>query len=390
MQANPSLERPSGSELVIIVLILCGTIFCLLPILCGWQPASERSPAAIDYLLLYAIPFLAGVACYCLDRQSERRWLAEALILAAMLALVVNALHFTLVDEDSGAGYFGRDYSNVRWQEWMQEKVLQLSPSVLPHAYRFLPNSFVRLYEMVLGDYPTARDAYRNLFGLLLFYALYRYARLYVGHVGGLLTQLLFAVVYPISFRYYAGQLTDPMSHLAFVLAFIFLEEERFWLLLLTLLVGSLAKETLLALMGYYALAHCCDRNSWLRILILAGSGLAMYLGIRALVLHGELAYANISGVTPEHIAENWEDLRWPLQLLLTIGPLLPFAVLAWPRAPRSLSWLAIYMAIVLFVSSLIFSWLVESRNFMALAAVLAVMSALRLSGGFTAEKAVS
>jgi hypothetical protein len=390
MQANAPLEAPTRSEFLVIVLVLGGTLLCVLPIVCEWQRASDRSPPALDYLLLYAVPFLAGVACFCLDRQTERGSLGEALILAAMLTLVVNALHFTMVDAFNGVRYFGPDYANVWWQELTQQQVLQLSPSSLPHSYRFLPNGFVRLYEMILGDFPTARDAYRNLFGLLLFYALYRYARLYVGHVGGLLTQLLFAVVYPISFRYYAGQLTDPMSHLAFVLAFIFLEKERFWLLLLTMLIGSLAKETLLALMGYYALVHCRERTYWLKIIILAGSGLAIYLGVRAWVLHGVPGYANISGVEPNHIVENWEEESWPPQLFLTVGPLIPFGALAWPRAPRALRWLAVYLAVVLFVSSLVFSWLRETRNFMPLAAVLAVMSALRLTGGFTTEKGVS
>jgi hypothetical protein len=251
MQANPRRESPRNwSDLLIIVLVLLGAVLCILPILFAWEPAAERSSPEIDRCFLYGIPFLAAVACYLLDWQVGRRSRLEALLLAGMLAMVVNTLHSTMVD--NGVSYFG-DRTNGEWQSSMQNDVLRLSPDVLPHSYRFLPNGFVRLYEMVLGDFSTARDAYRNLFGLLLFYALYRYARLYVGHAGGLVAELLFAVVYPVSFRYYAGQLTDPMSHLAFVLAFIFLAKERFGLLLVTLLVGSLAKETLLSLMGYYA-----------------------------------------------------------------------------------------------------------------------------------------
>jgi hypothetical protein len=109
-------------------------------------------------------------------------------------------------------------------------------------------------------------------------------------------------------------------------------------------------------------------------------AGLAVYIGVRAWVLQGDLHYARISGVDEGFYAINWQDSRWPPQLLCTVGPLVPFAVLAWQRAPRPLRWLTLYLAVVLFVSSLLFSWLVETRNFMPLVAVLAVLNALQIT----------
>jgi hypothetical protein len=97
---------------------------------------------------------------------------------------------------------------------------------------------------MELGgvSFDVARDVYRYVFGVLLFYAVYRYARLYTNYLGGILAMLLAGVVYPVSFEHYAGQLTDPLSHLSFLLAFIFLHTGAFAAFLTTLLIGALAK----------------------------------------------------------------------------------------------------------------------------------------------------
>ena len=139
--------------------------------------------------------------------------------------------------------------------------MIGLRPEVLPHSYRFLPNSLVRLFEQVTGDFSTARHTYRNLFGVLLFYALYRFSRLFLLHAGALFSLALWAMVSPVSYRYYLGQLTDPLSHLSFILAFIFIETEQFVYLLLTLTIGCLAKETVLVMAGYYALFGTGGRN---------------------------------------------------------------------------------------------------------------------------------
>jgi len=102
-------------------------------------------------------------------------------------------------------------------------------------------------------DYESARDLYRLIFGVLLFYAIYRYSRLYTNYAGASVAMLLIAVICPISFEHYAGQLTDPLSHLSFVLAFFFLETEDFALLLTTLIIGPWPKKQSLVMTGYSA-----------------------------------------------------------------------------------------------------------------------------------------
>jgi hypothetical protein len=72
----------------------------------------------------------------------------------------------------------------------------------------------------------------------------------------------------------------------------------------------------------------------------------------------------------------NWNDSRWPVGLLLTVGAFVPFVVLSWRETPLSLKRLALFLFPVLFASGLFFSFLVEMRNFMPLVFVLAVITA--------------
>ncbi len=184
-----------------------------------------------------------------------------------------------------------------------------------------------------------------------------------------------------MTFEWYAGQLTDPPSHLSFVLAFIFLETEEFAFLLTTLVIGSLAKETVLALSGYYIL-FCRKRNRYrVKAVCLGAAALASYLGVRYCVLHSSMQYQDISGVNASHMLENLRDERWPEVVSLTLlGPIY-FLVLSWKDTPGSLKRLYFYLLITLFVSSVWFSWLVETRNFVPAVIVLAVIAARFCAG---------
>ena len=263
-----------------------------------------------------------------------------------------------------------------------QEQVIRLSPTVAPHSYRFLPNSLVRWLELAGLNYESARDVYRLLCGLLLFYAIYRYARLFTGYAGALLAMLLTALLYPISFEYYAGQLTDPLSHLSFVLAFIFLETGDFALLLTTLVIGSLAKETVLAAAGYYVLFCRREPRFVSKAAGLVAACAAACFGVRAFVLAGagQYRYEQVSGVAPGHLWANLAGGRWFPLFLLTAGALMPFLVLDWKETPLRLKQLVFFLLPVLFLSSALFGWLYEARNFMPLVIVLAVIAGRFLS----------
>jgi hypothetical protein len=362
--------RPAPNWIA-VSLVLFATLLSLLPLLFGLSaPVRARNP-----LVLYVTPYGPALAavylCYFLDRRTDRKQKLDTLLVCVVFALLTNYLHLWLVDNSSYV-----TGPNLALQKQMHESVLALSPEALPHSYRVLPSSLIRLFEVVTGDFATARDSYRNLFGVLLLYTLYRFARLFLRHGGALFSLALWTAVAPVSFRYYAGQPTDPLSHLSFILSFIFLETEQFVYLLLTVLIGILAKETIAAMSGYCLLFSWKDNRSRLRTAILLASVILFVLGVRALVLHGAPGYREISGVDFEHLSTNWHNFRqWAWPLLFTIGIFVPFVLLGWRTIPWRLRSLALYLFPVLFFSSLFFSWLREGRNFMPLTAVLIVMT---------------
>ena len=255
----------------------------------GFSLASDHAALWPDRYVRVAAIYAAvagmGFLIYRVESRSVRKSQAFGLIfLIFLLTSVVNQLHSHMVDR--GPSYDLGPMSNVEWQIRIHENVIELNPGSVPHSYRFLPNAFVRWLQIWHLEFEPSRDLYRLIFGFLLFYAIYRYARLYTGFAGAVLAVVLSAVIYPVSFENYAGQLTDPMAHLAFVLALIFLKTEDFGLFLTTLLIGSLAKETVLAMAGYYLLFHRKDPKYAARAVALAVLCPLMYLGVHLYVLH--------------------------------------------------------------------------------------------------------
>jgi hypothetical protein len=302
--------------------------------------------------------------------------------LVLLLTLVVNHIHSVNVDQSPNC--IG-DISNTQWQIMAQNQVILLSSSALPHSYRFLPNAIVRWMEFGGAGFETGRDAYRLIFVLLLFWAIYCYARHYTGYNGAIIALLLVGIIYPISFELYAGQLTDPLSHLSFVLAFIFLATGQFWFLLTTLLLGSLAKESVLVMAAYYVLFHRKDQYYLAKAVLLCSAAAAFYFGVRFAVLHGSMDYAQVSGVSSSQIRANLSVHRvWAPLVLLTAGSLFPFLALGWKTTPRVLKQQTFFLAPALFLSSLAFSWLYETGNFMPLVFILAVVAGCYFAGNCT------
>lgn len=376
-QEIPTEKRKHKLWVLIVVWALA--VIAVLPAVCRWTATPKSDGKLIQYV---GYVFAAAICGYIYRRESRHLSRARDIVLVFLVFLltcIVNNLH--RVNVDHGVPYLPRYISNVLWQGLVNDLVIQLSPAALPHSYRFLPNAIVRWFQLGGLAFEPARDLYRLIFGILLFYAIYKFARLYTNYLGAIMAMLFIAVIYPVSFEYYAGQLTDPVSHLSFVLAFIFLETEEFALLLTTLVVGSLAKETVLAMSGYYVLFCWKEKNYLLKAITLCVASAGIYLGVRMLVLQGNLHYAQISGTPPNMVSLNWYDARWPEGLLLTVGAFLPFLVLGWRDTPRSLKRLTLFLFPVLFVSGLFFSFLVEMRNFMPLVFVLAVIAARYLTG---------
>ena len=349
------------------------TVFAILPVLLHWTAPAPRPDATI---VAEALAGFAGVLlCYFFFRaESGRLTVSQSmglLILIVIQACSAEFIHHYLVDK---ASEFSAPTNQV-WQLMVQNAVVRLSPQVLPHSYRFLPNSLVLWLQMGHVEFGAASEIYRLLSALVLFYALYRFARLHTSHRGALIAMLLVGLVYPSSFVGYAGQLTDPLSHLSFVLAFIFLETENFPFFLSTLLIGSLAKETVLALSGFYVLFCRGQRNYLVKATILCVAILGTFFGVRLYVLHGSIQYHQVSGVTLSHVTFNLFIAHWATHFLLTAGSLVPFFILGWKGAPPYLKKMVLYLFPLLFVSSLFFSWMNETRNYMPVVFVMAVIA---------------
>jgi hypothetical protein len=364
---------------LILALAWAATAFLIWPILRHrgiplYRDSRTDAAIAIGYALC------GGLLYWFYRAESRRLDRSRALILVILIALLTcftNQIHHYFVD---GGNYFpaSLQMNNLEWQERIQAAVTR-GDLIAPHVYRFLPNGVVLWMQLLRVHFDAARDIYRWALGLLLFYAIYRFARLYTDYLGGVLALLLVAAVYPMSFEAYAGQLTDPMSHLSFVLAFLFLATADFEYLLSTLIIGALAKETVLAMTGFYVLFCRRDRHYWLKAAILCASTVIAYYGVRLWVLRGTMQYRQISGVDPHHALDNLRQPDWPMAIAILLAYSV-FLVIGWRETPGMLKRLALYLIPVLLISNVFFGWLRETRNYMPAVFVLAVIAGRYLS----------
>ena len=89
----------------------------------------------------------------------------------------------------------------------------------------------------------------------------------------------ILVILYPLSVHYYLGQLTDPLSHALFVLALIYVVQDRWLALAATLALGVLAKETAVVVPAYWL---CTWRRGWpafLKTTVLGVACVTAFLG---------------------------------------------------------------------------------------------------------------
>src|SRR5207245_1210869 len=119
----------------------------------AWLPeAAGQAAAALIVLVVW------GLLYRSLDGLATRDRLLVFLALL-LLALLGNDLHVTIVDQGR---YFGTQ-DNAAWQQGLYADILSRNPRVLPHSYRFLPFSFVRVLECLTRSVPDAAQAYRMI-----------------------------------------------------------------------------------------------------------------------------------------------------------------------------------------------------------------------------------
>lgn len=322
----------------------------------------------IAALTIPAVVFIA-MAVYLRRRSIDAP--PAVILFLLLLAVWMTDLHYSNVDLQQYTDEF-RD--NVALQQDLHDRVVALSPDSVPHCYRFLPNAIVVWLQCLTGGYLAAALIFRLTVNLLLVAAIWCFARIFTGTPGSIVAILLWAVAYPISIRFYAGQLTDPLSHLTFVMCFILAERRNYLGTALVVFAGLLVKETILIMPLWFVIRHYRDRSAWIRMALLFAAATGSGLALRTYIAGG-FDYDRISGVGPAWIEVNLADVwYWSRQLLGTVGILVPLTACGWNRSPQSLKHLVVFLFPVLFVSSAVFSWLRESRNFMPMVIPMAII----------------
>jgi len=348
-----------------------GAIFLAVTLLPLTAPRQFSLPLFPGYaetvfkVLFATIPLFAVRAVVRLA-PSKGRELRVITIVCLVAAGVCEIIHFWGTDKGH---YFAGDVrwqDNTAWQLFMHKGILLLDPAYLPHSYRFLPDCVVAVVNRLTGDFVFGRVFYRFTANALLFAVLYCYARLYLTRFSSALVIVLTTAIYPVTILTYAGQFVDPASHLSFVLCLYLLASGSEAGILPVLVIGVLAKESVVV-MAVCRLFYGPNRlkSAALAVLYL-GIGLAVCVLARAAVNTGQFEYNRVSGVELGHAINNLKGyVQWGPLYFFTIGISMIGASLGWKYMDRPFKLTAIFVAVSLVFSSLMFSWLAEVRNLM-------------------------
>lgn len=313
----------------------------------------------------------------------------------ATLAAVMTAWHWQSVDRLVVAATPGAPptYAISEWQRDIYEAVLNglrqnlVGFSYVPHAFRPLPYGFTRSLELVTRDWGFSCLAYRWFFSTWFLWATFRFARLFLLPTPAWLVVAAVAALYPFSIWYYWGQLTDPLSHALFVLALIYVVQDRWLALAGALALGVLAKETAVVLVPAYWLAYWRDGvGAWVRAAAVAAACVAAYLAVR-IPLGWTLSFDAINGTADWMLRGNFMgDARYPspapirenyLFPAVYVGVFLPLIGARWRGLDRRLRVLVMTLVPLVLLTNACFGWMHEARNYLPLVPLLAT-AALR------------
>jgi hypothetical protein len=359
----------------------------LIPLYFEARPVAWIPPYATDFdrnfakavaVLLLVLPLAVRVF---FDR--EREPLAISLTSGFLvLAGLMTALHGYHVDRLNGD-----------WQHTLYMDILNQTPDDnglrIPHQFRPLPYGFVRMLEWITADWWFSCVVYRWCFTFWFLWGAHRFARHFLKPMPALLTILPLAALYPISVwvYQYRGQLTDPLSHALFVVALIYVVQDRWILLATTLALGVLAKETvLLVAVSYFACYWRLGIPVIYRTAVLGIACVAAYFAVRA-PIGWRLGFDKINGTEGLMIGTNLgfgrqvANLTIPLwanycHLLVFVLPFLPFIVLGWKRLDYRLKAVFLTLTPLMLIANICFGWMYESRNYMPLVPLHATMAA--------------
>jgi hypothetical protein len=233
--------------------------------------------------------------------------------------------------------------------------------------------------SLCTGDFVFSYLAYRFFFTFLVCQAIYTFARLYLSPRDAVIVVLFYAAFYPLSTRYYYGNLVDPMLHAVMLAALTCCQRRQFWQVFWLFVLGMFIKETMLLIIPCYYLMNTETfrlrdyRTLWCLALLVV-TGLGVFLACRIPFhfnydlktlnrTYGLMVYGNL-GLASGQAQSTVSVFQRYLHPILFIFMWLPLIIWRRKLLPPSLFWTALYLAFAFYLTNLCFGWNYESRNF--------------------------
>jgi hypothetical protein len=382
----PASAQPDGKDRTLILLCIAAIVIGATPIALSCAPlptfdffrANPGLRAVGQILLLATVTFgIYLVAQWDSDKGPAK---IARYVGFALLAAVLTDVH-----------YFTVDNGHMRWQIEQYGQILAHNCHP-PDQYRFLPQGTLWWLTLGNGDFVASCLAYRFFFTFLVCLSIYKFARLFLNSRDAILVVFAYAAFYPLSTRYYFGNLLDPMSHAVMIAGLRYCWLQKFWCFFWLLVLGVCIKETMLLLVPCYLLMNP-GKNSWRNwhqlkcVGLLAIAGICVFLACRlpfdfnasfqSLNRTPEIMlYANL-GLAPAQIGSIVSVFQRYLHPVLFIFMWLP--LILWRRRwlPAPLFWSSIYFSLAMYLVNLFFGWNYESRNFIPALIVLVVCTVI-------------
>ena len=364
---------PTRSETALVTACAALIVFGAVPVVLSW-PSSPSAGFFSDlprlqwlgYAVLGAGIVAAIVAIARLDAERGPAKVIRYIGFISIAALLTDLHYYTV------------DIVHIGWQI-EQYKAIFAHTAQAPDQYRFLPQGVLWWMTLCNGDFGVSYLAYRFFFTFLLCQAIYQFARCYLAPRDAVLIVLVYGVFYPLSIRYYFGNMLDPMSHAMMIAALTYCRRRRLWCVFALMAAGSCVKETMMVVAPCYWLLGLDEPErragrDAAYALALGAVGAAAFLLCRV-PFHFDGSFQMLNRTLEPMVYSNLGMARGLTQSTVSVfqrylHPILfvfmwiPFVV--WRRATisRPLFYTAIYVSLAIYVTNLFFGWNYESRNF--------------------------
>ena len=380
---------------VIILICIHWIIFGSSPIIFSCPPTpmalyfTEHPFAQLAGKALLIVLLLTAVRFVWRRDEETTKTKAVRYLGFALLAGLLTDLHYDRVDQVT-----------MNWQLEQFNGILMHNYQP-PDQYRFISQGTLWWMALTNGDFVFSYLVFRFFFTFLLCLSIYRLARCYLAPTNSVMVVFLYGAFYPMSTRYYFGNLLDPMSHLVMFTAFYYARQKKFWQFFWLFILGMFIKETMLLLAPCYWLMNLentglRERQNLQRICLLAISGMAVFFACR-LPFHFNYDFKTLNRTPESMIYANlgfarakmgslipvWQRYAHPALFLFMW---LPLIIWQRRRLPQSLFWTSLYFAAALYATNTVFGWNYESRNFIPGLVLLLIATMIILSGWLSEE----